>query len=95
MYFFRIIIPNLNDLFFCRDRHRSNQSRRKRRQINENNNQNSLIPIDVAECIDEDFRFTLGLTILLSKGSILLDDDDDVQMVCLEFTTLQLLIFYS
>lgn len=71
-------------LFLYRDRDLSIRSRRKQHQINVNTNQKSLPPIDVAECIDEDFRFTSGLTILLSQGSIRLDDDDDIQMVLFE-----------
>lgn len=57
------------------------QSQRKRRQYNRNNNnQTSLLSVDVAECIDDDMEFQAGLTILLSKGNLILDDDD-AQMV--------------
>ena len=54
---------------------------RKRRQDNRNNNQTSLLSVDVAECIDDEIEFIAGMTILLAKGNLILDDDD-AQMVC-------------
>jgi hypothetical protein len=63
-----------------RDHRRYIQSRVKRQGNNRNNNQASLVPMDVAECIDDDMEFVSGHHILLSKGSLILNDDD-AQMV--------------
>jgi hypothetical protein len=56
------------------------QSLKNRQENNRNNNQTSLLSVDAAECIDDDIEFQPGLTILLSKGNLTLDDDD-AQMV--------------
>ena len=83
MYFLEM--TNLDRNYFSSSsdhhRHRSNQSQRKRRSINQNNNQSPLLTVDVAECIDKDFRFTSGMNVLLSKGNLVLEEEDDIQMV--------------
>jgi hypothetical protein len=62
------------------DHRRYDESQRKIRQNNRNNNQTSLLSVDVAECIDDDIEFKAGLNINLAKGNFILDDDD-AQMV--------------
>jgi hypothetical protein len=68
--------------FFPRDYRRYIYSQIKQRQNkrNQNNNQISLIEVDVAECIDDDIEFIAGLNIFLAKGNLILNNDD-AQMV--------------
>jgi len=77
MYVFNIIIHQIEYVFFFpRDHRRYIRSSIKQRRNNRNNNQTSLIAVDVAECIDDDIEFVAGLNILLAKGSIILNDDN-------------------
>jgi hypothetical protein len=70
-------------LFCVRQHHHYFPSRIKRHR-NRNNNQTSFITIDAAECIDSDMEFDEGLTILLAKGNLILNNDD-AQMVSYSF----------
>ncbi len=72
MYKHKIIIPKIQYVFVSSEHHRYVHSQQKRQR---NNNQTSLLSVDVAECIDDNIEFISGLNILLAKGNLILDDD--------------------